>query len=470
MFKVIRNLTLAHKIWITISLAIIGTILFSYILSNYFYEKYYVENVRRTLQEEGSQLATNYNGGEITDQLLDQINWYNQMSEPEVLLITNPRELSACLPFDIDYESYIDEEDRERLLRGEHVSKIGYEQRLGHQILGVIIPLLDGNRLEGIIYLYTPLANITDMINDITNLWIPVAVLFVILSILLGRKIIAKLIQPLKQLEQAAQHMSKGNYTERVKISTNDEIGKLAQAFNDMACAIAKEDERKKEFLANVSHELRTPISYVKGYSEAIVDGVVKKQEDVQRFLKLIYREAARMQRLVHDLLDLSKLESSVYNLTKVPLVFSQSIEESLAIYEPILLESEISLNMMLDPEIIIYADEDRIEQIIHNLIDNAMHYTDKGGNISVQLKKVKNNECELIISDTGIGMDEKHLDQLGERFYRINKARTRKDGGTGLGLAIVKQIVVAHNGNISFYSKLGEGTQVHITFPVLTN
>ncbi|NDI36878.1 sensor histidine kinase [Chengkuizengella sediminis] len=466
----IKHLTLGQKIWIIISLAIISTIIFSYLLSNYFYQKYYVENLRKTLEEEGSRLATNYTGGDITPRFMDQIHWFNLMFEPEVLLVTDPQELGVRFPFDHDYESYVNEAEREQLLNGEIVSIIGYESKIGHQIMGVLVPLLDGNRLKGILYLYSPLAKVTEMISDITSIWITFAILYILFLIIIGRIVITKLTRPLQKLENATFHMSQGNYLERVKVTTNDEIGKLGHAFNNMAIAIAEEDDRKKDFLANVSHELRTPLSYVKGYSEAIIDRVVKSSEDEQKYIKLIHREASRMQRLVQDLLDLSKLEKNAYPLSKQPLVFAQLIEESIAIYEPILLEKEITLNTSIDPEIIIDADEDRIEQIIHNIMDNAVNYTLSGGKISVELHQQGNNQCELVITDTGIGISEEHLSHLGERFYRINKARTRKDGGTGLGIAIVKQIVAAHEGSISFASKEGKGTQVHITLPIMEN
>ncbi|MDP5276790.1 sensor histidine kinase [Chengkuizengella axinellae] len=463
----IINLSLSRKIWIIISLAIISTILFSYLLSNYFYQKYYVENLRKTLEEEGSRLATNYTGGNITPRFMDQIHWFNLMFEPEVLLVTEPQELGVRFPFDFDYESYINESEREKLLAGEIISIVGYEEKIGHQIMGVIVPLLDGNRLSGILFLYSPLAKVTEMISDITSIWIIFAISFAVFLILAGRIVIAKLTRPLLKLEKAAYNMSQGNYLERVEIITHDEIGRLGHAFNNMASAIEAEDERKKEFLANISHELRTPLSYIKGYSEAILDGVAKSKVDEQKYLKLIQRESTRMQRLVQDLLELSKLDTNDYPLAKVYLVFSQLIEEALTKYESILLKKQITLTTRLDPEIIIYADEGRIEQIIHNVMDNAIHYTPEGGEITVQLNKVAIKRCELIIKDSGVGIGEKDLGHLGERFYRVNKARTRTDGGSGLGLSIVKQLVSAHGGEILFKSQLGQGTQVHISFPI---
>lgn len=462
-----KQLTLAQKMWLIVCAAIIGTVSFSYALTHYFYEKYYVEKVDEGLRLEGLRLASNYSGGEVTAKLRDQIDWYNKMSDSEVFLVTNPRELSACLPFEVEYDSLISEQDRQQLLQGNPVTKSGFEERFGRTILSVSIPLLDDNRLQGILFLYIPLATIMEMNKELTSIFIPITLCFVFLSLALGRTLINRITQPLRRLESAAHEMAHGNYAERVPITTHDEIGKVGQAFNQMACAVAEEDKRKKEFLANVSHELRTPISYVKGYSEAILDGVVESEQDQRSYISLIHREAGRMQRLVHDLLELAKLENNAYPLAITHLVYAQLIEDVLMTYRHILVQQHITLEIDLDPELIIEADQNRIEQVLHNLLDNAIRYTPEQGTISIKLCASSHTPCcELSIRDTGIGIAPEHLPHITEPFYRANKARTRKDGGTGLGLAIVSNIVAMHGGTLTFHSIENEGTTVTIALP----
>jgi signal transduction histidine kinase len=462
------SMTLVQKIWLTISVGVILTVSFSYFLSHYFYQKLYVDNVEKTLIEEGKNLASDYHGGPITEQYRKQVEWYNEKSTAEILLVSNPRELSACLPFHIDYDSLINEEDRAKLLKGEVVTKIGFEERFGRQIMGVIVPLLDEQRLEGVFYLYIPLASIQEITTEVAYIWIPIAFAFVFILLIAGKMIADRIANPLKEMEEVAYKMSHGDYKMEIPIRSNDEIGRLAKAFNVMSKAIAEEDMRKKEFLANVSHELRTPLSYVKGYSEAILEGIVQTKQSEQKYVKLIHREASRMERLVHDLLDLAQLEGETYPLQKVPLVFSQVIEDTLEKYEPFLQEKNISLTTELNPEIIIEADYDRIEQVIHNIVDNAIRYTPMGGNIHIQLEQMNEHDCWLVISDTGKGIPKEKLPFLGERFFRIDKARTRSEGGTGLGLAIVKQIIHLHRGRLHFKSEEGKGTTVEIELPTL--
>ncbi|UQD52422.1 two-component sensor histidine kinase [Bacillus methanolicus] len=461
------NGSLVKKLWLTITAAIIITILYSYFLSYFFYERLYVDNVEKSLIEEGKRLALDYKGGPLTESFKKKIEWYGTKTDYEVLVVNNPRELSACLPFDMGFHTLIGKEEREKLLKGEPVKKIGYEERFDRKILAVIIPLIDQDRLEGIIYLYLPLAKITELTKDFVYVWIIAGPVFVLVSVLLGMKWIGRLTRPLIEMKEAANRVSQGDYSVRIHLQSNDEIGQLANAFNHMSASIQKEDERKKEFIANVSHELRTPISYVKGYSEAIVSGIVKNDEEKNKYLRLIHREAGRMERLVYDLLDLSKLDAEEYHLNMMPIPLAQVIEDAIQKYWPILKEKGIHFHTNLDPEIIINGDAERIEQIVQNLIDNSICYTEKGGTISISLS-ADNEGCKLEIADTGIGIPQEDLKKVTQRFYRVNKGRSRKDGGTGLGLAIVEKLVYLHNGKLTITSEIGKGTTVAIVLPVL--
>jgi two-component system sensor histidine kinase BaeS len=460
------RLTMVQKLWLTISVAVLVTLALFHFVSLYSYEKLYVQNVEDTLKREGKRLVREYKGGPISEEFKQKVAWYNDVSEAEILFVNNPRDLSACLPFDVHYDSLISEKDRQKLLDGDTVTKIGYEERFGRNIMGVVIPILDGKKLEGIIYSYIPLKSIRDIIYDAALLLAPVALLVVAATVFVGKKIVIAITKPISQMERVSYKMSKGDFSERITVTANDEIGRLGTAFNDMAQALQKEDLQRKEFLANVSHELRTPLSYIKGYSEAILDGVVK-QEQQTRFITLINKEAGRMQRLVHDLLDLAQLEGALFPIKKQPIVLAQLVEDVLDTYEPTLEEKNIALKQDLDPDIIANIDEDRIQQVIHNVMDNAIRYTPEGGTISVALQQ-EDGQCTLSISDTGIGIPKEHVTKLGERFYRVDKARSRQNGGMGLGLAIVKQIVEVHEGTIAFSSEPGVGTSVMIRLPAV--
>ncbi|MEK3990838.1 sensor histidine kinase [Robertmurraya sp. FSL R5-0851] len=458
--------TLSKKLWVFVTTTIIITIGFSFLLSHYFYEKIYVENVRRGLLEEGTKLSTEYEGGPLSSELIEKVEWYNTKNESEVFIVSNPRELSACLPFEIDYDSIIGPEERDQLLNGQSVEKMGYEERFDRDVMAVIVPLIDSNRLEGIIYLYVPLAKISELTNDFSLIGLVVGVLFVILAVYVGTIFVKKMTKPLEIMKQAAEKVTAGDYSARVPVFSKDEIGQLGTAFNLMSVSIQKEDERKKEFLEDVSHELRTPISYVKGYSEALKAGLAKTSQDQERYLALIHREAKRMERLVGDLLDLSRLDAEDFRLEMCPLPLAQLVEDCLEKYRPSLQQKGLLLNTELDPDIIVNADEGRIEQVIQNIVDNAINYTERG-RITVLLSKHEKG-CILSIKDTGIGIPREDIQRVTQRFFRVNKARTRSDGGTGLGLAISNKLIKLHGGELEIKSNLGKGTCISIILPVI--
>ena len=220
-------------------------------------------------------------------------------------------------------------------------------------------------------------------------------------------------------MERVANHLATGDFSERITISSEDEIGRLGKAFNKMANSLETEDVKRKEFLANVSHELRTPLSYIKGYSEAILDGVAKGPQQ-EKVTQLIHKEADRMQRLVHDLLDLAQLEGNI-SFKETTYRFSQLIEDVLDTYEIKFIEKKIRISTNLNPEIIVMIDEDRMQQVLHNVLDNAIRYTNQNGDIMITLRQI-DDYCELNIKDTGIGIDTEHLENLGERFTELIK------------------------------------------------
>ncbi|WP_017756260.1 sensor histidine kinase [Calidifontibacillus oryziterrae] len=462
------SMSLWQKLWLTVTIAVVLGILATYGMTHYFYKKLYVDHVEVSLKQEGMRLASEYTGGEITPQLKERFEWYNQISQAEILFVNNPKELSACLPFEVDYESLIGVVEREQLINGEIITKTGYEKRFDRQIMGVIVPLLEEKRLKGILYIYLPLASINDLFREAGVFIAIISLLFTLAAIVLGRKIARKLTTPLNEMERVAYQMSKGDYSEKVQVRSNDEIGRLGIAFNQMSEAVKEEDERRKEFLGNVSHELRTPISYIKGYSEAILDGTVTNGEDSKKYLHLIHREAGRMQRLVRDLLDLAQMDGKSIPMDKQPLALAQLIEEALEKFDPFLHEKNLRLFKELDHDVIIMGDQDRIEQIIQNLMENAIRYSPTNDVIEVTLVTIKGNGCKIVIKDNGIGIPKEHLHRIGERFFRIDKARTRQYGGTGLGMAIVQKIVQLHEGDIMIESEEGKGTKISIFLPTI--
>ncbi|ABR31674.1 histidine kinase [Thermosipho melanesiensis] len=229
-------------------------------------------------------------------------------------------------------------------------------------------------------------------------------------------------------------------------------------------------ENARKEFISNVSHELRTPLTSIHGYAEALLEDNLDDKELIRRFLTIIESEAARMTRLINDLLDLEKLESGNTQFIFEKINFTEILEHVRNIIEPLTKDYNVDVEFVSPDKIELIGDKDRLTQMVLNLVDNAVKYTSlkEKGEKKVLVEAYKdNNHVKLIVKDTGVGIPEKAQKKLFERFYRVDKARSRKMGGTGLGLSIVKTIVEKHNGTIEFTSKEGVGTKFIVTLPV---
>lgn len=232
--------------------------------------------------------------------------------------------------------------------------------------------------------------------------------------------------------------------------------------------AIRRLERMRSEFVANVSHELKTPIAAVKGFAETMLSGAVKDEETANAFLQIIYDESERLNRLIGDILELSKIESRRVPLMLSPVDISRFMNNTIAILEVSSHKKNITVNLTAPEELYMEADEDRLRQVFVNLLSNAISYTPEGGTVDVNITLTEQEQVRIAISDTGIGIPEKDLPRIFERFYRVDKARSRGSGGTGLGLSIVKHLVELHKGTISVRSVVGKGTTFTIELPTI--
>lgn len=227
-----------------------------------------------------------------------------------------------------------------------------------------------------------------------------------------------------------------------------------------------KLDQMRKEFVANVSHELRTPLTTVKIYTETLIDGAIDDRENAMHFLSVMEKEADRMTALVQDLLELSRIDNKQIQLKFVLIELKDIIEEVVEAQQVHIANKGHTLKVNFDEttSYFIRGDVFRIRQILHNILSNAIKYTVEEGTITISMHKA-NSKIQIAISDTGMGIPQEDIQRIFERFYRVDKARSRKLGGTGLGLSIAKELMALHNGDISIQSKVGEGTTVTLTF-----
>lgn len=224
-------------------------------------------------------------------------------------------------------------------------------------------------------------------------------------------------------------------------------------------------EQIRKDFVANVSHELRTPVTSIKGFSETLLDGAYKDTDTLLSFLEIVHTESNRLEMLINDLLDLSNVEQSGFEVKAQPTDMKAVIKRAVEMIQPKINEKSIGLKLEIKP-VTVYGDSNRLIQVMMNLLINAVTYSGNNTEISIRLN-VKNDQAVIQVEDQGIGIESSEIDRLFERFYRVDRARSRNSGGTGLGLSIVKHLIEAHHGKVEVASTVGVGTTFTIYLPL---
>lgn len=246
-------------------------------------------------------------------------------------------------------------------------------------------------------------------------------------------------------------------------IEENGELTEGVAVFHDITDQ-KQTEKMRRDFVANVSHELRTPLSAIHGYAETLLEGALKDEAVARDFVQIILNHSHRLSLLVQDLLDLSKLEASDTPFELVPLDLSVLVDKVVRLYQKPFSKKQIAFSQEIPENLLPVLAHDRsLEQVLTNLLDNALKYTPEAGNIKLSARLV-NDLVQVDVADTGIGIEAKHIPRLFERFYRVDKARSRDLGGTGLGLAIVKHLIQCHGGEVWVTSEPGQGTTFSFT------
>lgn len=286
-------------------------------------------------------------------------------------------------------------------------------------------------------------------------------------SWLIGRQITS----PLRRLFAAAQNIAQGKYNERVPLSENlaeeemDDLQRLAAGFNQMASSLEQTETLRRQLIADISHELRTPLTTIKGSMEGLIDGVLPANNETYSDIQ---HEATRLQRLVDDLQELSRIEGGAFNLEREPVSLyelSQRLSKRLsASFET----KDVRLENTIDPSLaLVDADPDRLEQILLNLVNNALQHTPPEGWVRLEAE-IQNHTAVIKVKDNGEGISPEHLPHVFTRFYRVDKSRSRQAGGSGVGLTITQYLVEAHGGHIQAESPgPGKGSTFTFTLPL---
>ena len=349
----------------------------------------------------------------------------------------------------------------------------GYASDPSAEYMDVALPI-EGGTTGYIVYIIDNQATMQNLNNQLLQIILEAMGVGLVISALLSLLLAKTMIAPIQDLTRAAEKVAGGDFTDKVDNESKDEIGVLTRTFNDMAVQLEdtlldlkKSEQMRREFVANVSHELRTPITSVKSYAETL-EGEPDMPEDTrQRFLGVILNESDRMTKIVQDLLTLSRFDAGSIEFSFEYFSFEKSVRD---VYNAMRMEAqshehEFSLELEI-PLPKVRGDKQRIEQVLINMVSNAIKYTKNGGRISMTAGW-KDDMAWCSVKDNGIGIPQEDAEKVFDRFYRVDKARSRESGGTGLGLSIAQEIVVRHGGRIELQSRLNKGTRITMWLPV---
>lgn len=365
-----------------------------------------------------------------------------------------------------------------QLWKGENIVYTGKVSTEPQEVFLTAIPIKEGNQVNGAVVIYSPIVTLNQHIFGITKISLWGAALGIVLVTIISIFLLKYLTKPLRTMEEAARSIANGEFGKRVPIVTHDEVGRLALSLNHMSVqlrekidAIQRLDKIRQEFVSNVSHELRTPLTVIQSFSEAILDGLVKTEEEKKQYLNSILDESKRLKRLVDDLLDLRSLEFGqvMDELEMECILVSKLIHVTSGNFSSLAKEKNIELAVVPFPqEVKVLGNIDRLKQVMTNLIGNAITYTPEGGKIEVTWGVTNEKKAIIRVTDNGPGIPAEELENIWERFYKVDKSRSRKTQGTGLGLAIAKKIVELHGGDITVESTLGQGSTFNVELPVI--
>lgn len=360
-----------------------------------------------------------------------------------------------------------------QVYHGDRVNARIFHPYYKEQVLMVGLPLTDSHGLQtGAILLASPIGGLNKVLKDIYLYTIGVGIIALIISMVIVRSLTKRMVQPLISMKNSAKAIASGDYSLKVIVDGDDEIADLGRSLNSLSRDLEqfvlktkKMEKMRRDFVANVSHELRTPITIIQGYNEAISDGTITDPEDIKKYRKLINDETLRLERLINELLDISRLQKGEGEEME-PIPLAQVVEAVVNMLEGRAHQRDIRLDRYLDDSLYVYGNGDRLYQLVMILGDNAMKYSPDSSVITFKVTQNPDQSTELTVSDQGYGIPEEDIPYIWKRFYKADKSHSRHIPGTGLGLAIGREIIRIHKAKVQVQSQVGKGTSFVITFP----
>lgn len=418
-----------------------------------------------SLYSEATLIANTYAGGLYTSETsletvkiqLDSLAVYME----SIIRIINPSGrlvLDTSSPLNVEEVVVIENFDP-TVTSGSYYTINNFFESFSTDVLSVFAPITSNYKVKGYVVIHCDMANIENSCNSLLNIsYITLMILF-LLSLIILIFFTEIVYIPLRKITYATEQYAAGNMHYEFQIESEDEIGYLASCLNYMASEIARSEDDQKKFVANVSHDFRSPLTSIRGYLEAMLDGTIPP-ELYQKYLGIVLNETERLTKLTNSLLTLNNLNTRGLLLDKSDFDINEIIRKTSASFEGTCRKKNISIELVLTADILyVNADMDKIQQVLYNLLDNAIKFSHQNSIIKIETSQ-KKNKLFVSVKDTGIGIPKEDLKLIWDRFYKSDLSRGKDKKGTGLGLSIVKEIIYSHGENINVISTPGEGSE----------
>ncbi|MBQ7972192.1 MAG: HAMP domain-containing histidine kinase [Lachnospiraceae bacterium] len=337
------------------------------------------------------------------------------------------------------------------------------------EVLSIYAPIVIDFKVQGYVVIHTAIAELEAFSNQLLNIsYIILLILFMLSSIIIIF-FTNFVYRPLRKITKATEEYASGNLHYQFQVDSEDEIGYLAASLSYMASELARGEDDQKKLVANVSHDFRSPLTSIKGYSEAMLDGTIPP-ELYEKYLNIVRNESDRLIKLTNSLLTLNNLNTEGMVLEKTDFDLNEIIRKTAATFEGSCVQKKITLQLILTGEnLYVHGDVTKLEQVLYNLLDNAIKFSHKDSFIRIETVE-KHNKVLVSVKDQGIGIPKESIRQIWDRFYKTDLSRGKDKKGTGLGLSITREIIRAHGENINVISTEGEGSEFIFTLPLSEN
>jgi len=451
---------IALKLWLGMMALVSVMLILLWLFQIVFLGKFYTQIRISDIKKEGLAIVKELNEGnniefeKRTDEFTHNNNAYVELIDLDsnILYESNTSNMQGQKKTKIRNQVY------NQALKGEIESATMSHPRFGTQSMLIGLPVYILGELEGAFLIEFPLVAVENTVDILKRQLFYMIAILLFASLILSFILSKSFTKPILDIIKVSEEMAKGNLNSRVEVSSQDEIGKLAKTINNMGLGLTKTDQLRKDLIANVSHELRTPLSLIKGYAETIRDISGDHPKKREKHIQIMIEESDRLSRIVDDILNLSQLQAGYIQINKSPFMLNELLEYVIGKYEIEKGKKEVTICLEKEEDVLVEADEEKIEQVLYNFINNALNHSNPGGIITISALS-KEDVVRVQIINTGKGIPEDEIKYIWDRFYKIDKSGQRNIAGTGIGLAIVKSILEAHEFDYGAESQLGTNT-----------